>query len=110
MIRFEHHILGFLVGDIWMPSVEGYKPLHYSITNEQARNIGPRLLRDHVVAAMMDGDFRSVRIADGILATKVIVERNGRTYTRYVERSLSMFPSIADCITDEWAGPTDEEF
>jgi hypothetical protein len=98
---------GFIVGTIWMPAVECYKPLNYSITREQARWSDPGTLREHVLAATNDGDFQSATLAHG----KIVIER--RTGNRRVIRAfpLSHFPSVADCLHpegDDWC-PQDNE-
>jgi hypothetical protein len=102
-------IRGYLVGAIWMPNTECYKPLAYDLTREDARFTEPGTLRDHVLAATNDGDFQSCAIADGFL----IVERVRHTSTGYVKRSrtfeLSRFPSVSDCLRPDWDGPSDPE-
>ena len=94
-------IRGFLVGTIWMPAAECYKPLDYSLTDQQCRTVGKMTLRDHVVRATNDGDFQSCTLALGEL---VVTTRNGRrTTTRTFP--LARFPSIADCLHpdgDDW--------
>lgn len=107
-ITFEHRIRGYLVGDIWMPQTECYKPLSYSVSDQEARWSEPGTLREHVLAATRDGDFQSCEIADGYLETVATIVRNGRRYTRSAIRDLSSFPSIADCIRSDWSGPSFE--
>jgi len=36
-MNLQIEISGYLVGPIWMPAVECYKPLRYDATREQAR-------------------------------------------------------------------------
>ena len=113
IVRFDNvqttfHLTGYLVGDIWMPQAECYRPLSYNLTRESARFTSPGTLRDHVLAATSDGDFRSAQIADGYLVCeRVYTTRgsNGRV-TRTRAWPLSRFPSIADCIKEDWCGPS----
>lgn len=99
---------GFIVGPIWMPAVECYKPLDYSISDERRRWSGPGTLRAHVLAATNDGDFQSATLAHG----ELVIER--RAGNRRVIRSfpLSHFPSVADCLHpagDDWCPQDDSE-
>lgn len=93
---------GFIVGPIWWPSgSECYKPLSYNITDHDARWSEPGTLREHVVAAVCDGDFQSASLA----CAELVIER--RAGNRRVIRSfpLSKFPSVADCLDpdgDDW--------
>ena len=99
-------IRGTLVGPIWMPACECYKPLSYDIGREQARTVGGKMtLRDHVLRATNDGDFQHCEIADGVIvATFKRATKNGyNTRTRYFD--LARFPSIADCLRLDWGGP-----
>lgn len=100
---------GYIVGPIWWPAgAECYKPLSYSISDERCRWSEPGTLRDHVVAAVNDGDFQSATLAH---AEIVIERRNGN---RRVIRSfpLSHFPSITDCLHpdgEDWCPQGDWE-
>jgi len=100
---------GFVVGPIWWPvGEECYKPLDYSITDQNARWSEPGTLRDHVLRATNDGDFQSCTLAQA----ELVVER--RTGNRRVIRSfrLSRFPSVADCLHpdgDDWCPSFDAD-
>lgn len=102
-------IRGFIVGPIWWPmGAECYKPLRYSITSEEKRWSEPGTLREHVLAALRDGDFQSATIAHGEIVVEMIRER------RRVLRSfpLSHFPSVADCLHpdgDDWCPQHDDD-
>lgn len=93
---------GFIVGPIWWPvGAECFKPLDYSLTDQEARWSEPGTLREHVLSATRDGDFQHATLAHAVL----VVER--RLGSRRVIRSfpLSHFPSVADCLHpegDDW--------
>jgi hypothetical protein len=89
---------GVLVGYIWQPGVECWKELDYSITEQQARTFGKMTLRDHLLSATNDGDFRSCVIADGRLDIKRTWYRDGRHYSVSRSIPLTLFPSIADML------------
>lgn len=100
---------GYIVGPIWWPvGMECYKPLSYSLTRKNKLWSEPGTLRDHVLAAVNDGDFRSATLAHAAL---VIERRKGN---RVVTRAfpLSHFPSVADCLHpdgDDWCPQDDGE-
>ncbi len=98
-------ISGFLVGPIWMPPEECYKPFSYDLTREQARLQPPGTLRDHILNITRDGDFQHCQIADGFL--EITIHKPNRTRSRSFE--LDIFPSITDCIKTDWQGPSDHE-
>lgn len=106
---FTHEIRGYLVGPIWMPATECYKPLRYQLTNEDARFNEPLTLREHVLRATNDGNFQYCQIADGELVTTAYITKETRNYRRSVSRPLSAFPSIADCVKTDWDGPMGDE-
>lgn len=98
---------GYIVGTIWMPAVECYKPLDYCIS-DQRRWSELGTLRDHVLAATNDGDFQSATLAHA----EIVIER--QTGNRRVIRSfpLSRFPSVADCLHpdgEDWCPQDDSE-
>lgn len=103
MRKYEMTITGWLVGNIWMPNAECYKPFKHSIDGQDSRWSEKGTLRDHVLAATRDGDFQSCKIAEGILEVSMFVGRNGKRITRWFP--LDMFPSIADCVKTDWDGP-----
>lgn len=100
-------ISGYLVGTIWMPAAECYKPLTYDVLREARRYTEPDsvTLRDHVLSATNDGDFQSCAIADGELLVTIARHEGNKRYTRTRAFPLAMFPSIADCIKTDWDGP-----
>jgi hypothetical protein len=98
-------ISGYLVGQIWMPAAECYKPFTYDVQREQARTIGKMTLRDHALRATNDGDFQGCDIAEGVLSVTI---RNGR-YKRTRHFSLEQFASIEDMRRDNWDGPMGDE-
>ncbi len=104
-------ITGYLVGNIWMPNAECFKDLNYNVTREQARTTGKMTLRDHVLRATADGDFRSCAIAQGELIVTKYLRRNDRTICETRAIPLSRFPSISDCLHDdpEWTPDYPEE-
>jgi hypothetical protein len=102
-------IKGYLVGGIWMPNCECYKPLDYDCTRQQRRTEGKMTLRDHVLCATNDGDFQSCQIADGYLEISSRKTTDNRMVTRTRHYDLSKFPSIADCVKTDWAGPSDDD-
>lgn len=114
-IEITHKIKGYLVGNIWMPQTECYKPLDYDLTREDARfsdsdgkkRVGS--LWDHCSRACNDGDFQFCAIADGVLETTASIKRGGKIYTRRVYRELAQFPSITDLIKQDWNGPICED-
>jgi hypothetical protein len=113
--NLEFSIRGFIVGTIWMPSVECYKPLNYDLTREDARFTEPGTLRDHVLRATNDGDFQSCSIAHGELIARRTIRKDGRVVTVTRTWPLAKFPSIADCLHpegDDWCpqGDDDENF
>ena len=97
----EITIRGYVVGPIWMPAVEAYKPFTYNLTRERQRWIANGTLRDHIVEIISDGDFRDCRIADGQL--EITVVKNNRRRSRVWD--LAKFPSIQDCLNLDWPGP-----
>lgn len=95
MRTYEISIHGFLVGPIWWPAgAECFKTLHYDANTQEVRWGEPGTLRDHVLAAAMDGDFQGCAIAQGELVIRR--RKGGRTVTR--SWPLSRFPSVADCL------------
>ena len=102
-------ISGFLVGDIWMPATECYKPLHYSLTDRAHHYPDGGTLRDHVLRVCQDGDFQSASIADGELIVTVHRHDDRGTYRRTRRFPLSKFPSVADCVRTDWDGPVWED-
>jgi hypothetical protein len=101
-------IKGYLVGNIWMPDIECYKRLSYNLTRENERLSEPGTLRDHVLRATRDGDFQSCSIADGVLLVTRTKQNKTGTVSRTRAFPLRMFPSIADCLNEDWAGPTED--
>jgi hypothetical protein len=111
MTHLEISIHGYLVGQIWMPVTECYKPLSYNITNESKRITGGKVtLRDHVLRATNDGDFQFAAIADGFLRATYRKQLGSRMVTVERDFDLSMFPSISDCVKTDWQGPSCEEY
>lgn len=102
-------IHGYLVGHIWMPDCECYKPLRYSIPDAESRWGEPGTLRDHLDRATMDGDFQSCQVADGVLEITIESQRNGLAYRRTRMFDLSLFPSIKDYVNLDWYGPDSGE-
>jgi hypothetical protein len=99
---------GYLVGHIWMPNVECWKDLSYNITREDSQQ---GTLRDHVLRATNDGDFRSCVIAGGELVATRREQREGRTVTIERRWPLDCFKSIRDMLHDDpdWMPPYDED-
>ena len=104
-ITFQHTLLGYLVGDIWMPQTECWKDLAYDLTSEDARFTEPGTLRDHVLRATNDGDFQSCEIADGVLKTVATIRKGERLYRRVRYTDLNACKSVADMVRREWDGP-----
>ena len=103
----EITISGYVVGPIWWPTgAECYKPFTYHLTREDERFTEPGTLRDHVLAITRDGDFQHCEIADGFL--EITIRKPGRSRSRVFE--LDIFPSIADCLKDDWCGPNLEDY
>ena len=100
---------GYLVGPIWWPiGAECWKDLAFDATNHESRCVNgdgspaKLTLREMVLAASQDGDFRGCDIAHGF----VTIERSGPLNTsRKRSFPLTMFPSVADCIKADWDGP-----
>ncbi len=100
-------ISGFVVGPIWWPvGQECYKPFTYNVTREDESSTEPSSLRDHVLAITNDGDFQYCKIADGFL--EITIRKPNRSRSRVFE--LDIFPSIADCLKDDWCGPSPEDY
>lgn len=97
-------IVGYIFGKIWLPPVECWKRIRYDVLDRQAQTVGKMALRDHVLAATCDGDFQSCRLAQAYLR---VVIQSGK-YRRIREWPLSLFPSIADMVDDEWLPDLDE--
>lgn len=107
MITFRHTLRGYLVGNIWMPNVECWKHLAYDLTSEDARFTSPGTLRDHVLRATNDSDFRSCDIAEGELVTVATIRKpDGRVYRRERRTPLERCSSVADMVLTDWDGPT----
>lgn len=106
MATMTMKLRGYLVGNIWMPNAECFKPLDYSITREAIR-MEDATLRDHVLAATNDGDFQSCVIAAGELVATRREHRDGRTVTVERRWSLDCFKSILDCLHSDpdWLPP-----
>lgn len=106
MIEFEHRISGYLVGNIWMPNVEAWKTLDYRLSEEDSRFTSPGTLRDHVLRATNDGDFRGCDIADGVLITVATIHKpDGRVYRRERLTPLERCSTVADMVRSDWNGP-----
>src|SRR5688572_22479299 len=97
---YEITISGYVVGPIWYGQ-ECYKTFTYNLTDEERRWSEPGTLRDHVLAITRDGDFQHCEIADGTLTITTYKDKRKRSR----DFDLAMFPSIADCIKTDWAGP-----
>ncbi len=103
-------ISGYLVGPIWMPPVECYKHFTYDLSREAPRLEGRdgerATLRDHILSMMTEqgGDFQWCEIADAVLCITIYKPNRQRSRIWY----LRSFPSIADCIKTDWAGPDPE--
>ena len=106
MITFHHEIRGYLVGEIWMPCTEAWKPLAYDLTSEDSRFTSPGTLRDHVLRATNDGDFRGADIADGVLITVATIRKGERLYRRERITPLDRCKSVSDMVRADWDGPT----
>lgn len=109
-----YEIRGYIVGDIWMPCTECYKPIKLMFVRDEADRPNPwvdayETLRDALLKITNDGDFRSCQVADATLwITRTEHTQTGtRTHTRV--RKLSNFPSIADMVKLDWDGPAYEE-
>ena len=113
-MRTEFRIDGYLVGKIWMPATECYKPLDYTFVRKENERRSPwqdahETLRDALLQITNDGDFQSCGVADGMLT---VTRQDGsggrkRSYSRCFP--LDSFPSISDMICADWAGPNCED-
>ena len=108
-MNLQLSIHGFLVGHIWMPAAECYKPLAYDITAEDERFSESLTLREHVLRATNDGDFQSGAIADGYIKATVTKLQGASVVKRTRCFPLNRFPSIEDCRKDDWEGPMGED-
>ena len=104
-LSFSHSIRGYLVGQIWMPAVECFKPLSHDCDAYERRCSEPCTLRDHMLAATHDGDFQSCEAGDAYLETTLTITKGGRTYRRKRHTPLEAFPSIADMVRKDWFPP-----
>lgn len=109
-------IEGFLVGPIWQPSVEGYKPLAFDVDSHRKRctsSDGSRYtLRDAMLEATRDGDFQYAAVAQGVLrVTSTRAGTDGRRVTHSRAWPLARFPSIRDMLHDDpdWM-PSDGDY
>ena len=94
---FEVSIRGDVIGEIWWPyGAKAFKPVGWSPRFSEDRFT----LRDCLDSLMASegGDFSNAPKINGVL----VLKRYGKG-TRSTERifDLSMFPSIADYVTDE---------
>ncbi len=99
-------IVGFLVGDIWMPKTECWKEFKYDITREQARFApGEKLtLREHAIRATNDGDFQSCEMGDAFLVIETArILKSGTVVTRSRSWPMEMFPSVSDMVRPDFA-------
>jgi|GEM_PF-2548864 len=101
----HHTIRGYVVGALWMPGAEAFKPFTYDLTREEQRWSAPGTLRDHVCDITNDGDFQSCDIAEGELVTTITVARGARVYTRTRVTPLERCASVADMVRTDWPGP-----
>jgi hypothetical protein len=107
MTKVEFTVTGYVVGPIWWPvGEECYKHFSYNLTCEDERFTEPATLREHVLSITNDGDFQYSEIADGFLTATI--RKPGRARSRNFP--LDMFPSIKDCIKDDWCGPSGEDY
>lgn len=104
-MQIERKIRGYLVGNIWMPNAECYKPIDYDLDDQDARWSERGTLRDHVLRATNDGDFQSCTIADGYLELTTRRATKTGMVTRIKRIELFAFPSISDCVKADWEGP-----
>lgn len=104
-IIFQHDIVGYLTGYIWMPAVECFKEFSYNINAQEKRWSEKGTLRNHVDVVVNDGDFQSCKIGNAELRTTMTIVRNGKRYITYKYRDLQSFPSIVDYIEKDWYPP-----
>lgn len=104
MTDTQFSVQGYVVGTIWMPAQECYKPVSYSFTRNGDKRNNHATLRDALLAVTNDGDFQSCKMADGVLIARRVTEGATRI-TREKVFPLSAFPSIADMVRDDWNGP-----
>lgn len=107
-------ISGFLVGTIWMPAAECYKPFRHDIGRHSARwsDASGATLRDHLLNITNDGDFRNCHIARGeITITRWL---KGRRCSRTIPIERFKFSAdIADMLHPEgqdWCEPCPEDW
>jgi hypothetical protein len=110
-MRYEYELRGYVVGDIWMPQTECFKPIglrfERSKTGPHNYNGGVfESLRDAALHVTNDGDFQSCEIAQGELIVRQIQDKpNGRIVRERVI-PLDAFPSVKDMTRDdEWDVP-----
>lgn len=99
-------IAGEIVGTIWMPAAECYK--EFSVSDNQypfnAYFDGSRpTIRDMALHVTNDGDFQQCHISGNSV---LIFERTTWTKTGPIKKQrimyASQFPSIADCVGEEF--------
>lgn len=110
-MRTQVTIRGYLVGNIWMHNAECWKEIKYDVThkNELYVNGYASSFRDHVVSILADSDFQSCAIAQGeVVITMTGCRGNARRVVTHAY-PLSRFPSVADCLHDDWFPSYDDE-
>ncbi len=92
--RYQHQILGTIVGPIWWP-VGAECTKEVCVTAEEDDT-----LRDVVLRVTSSGDFQHCSIADGMLRTEQTSACGRMVTTRMRYTELATFPSIQDCLTE----------
>ena len=89
----RYEIIGGIIGPIWLPGPECWKPVNVSYDRAQ----GP--LREMALRAIDDEDFQTCRLTgDSVLRITREKRDNGRMTSRSRWWNLTAFPSIADCV------------
>ena len=107
--QIKAEISGYMVGPIWRPAGEEcYKHVTHSCHDQDKLWSEPGTLRDHMEALSMreGGDFQHCQLAVGELT--LTIRKPNRTRSRTFP--LSMFPSIADYLREDWDGPCWDDY
>lgn len=113
-MNIQATITGYLVGPLWQPGCEAWKPLSYDLTRRNAQySDGKAPLRDHLCNIINDGDFQSCSIAQGVVEITAQSVKNGKRYIIVKTFPLERFKDAADIIHDDqdWfpSCPDDED-
>lgn len=96
---FTHvSISGIIAGDIWMPCVTCTKPFTVGEQDFRYSDGSRPSIRDMVLQATNDGDFRGASILDATVVFERISMDSPTKIIRERSMDIRLFPSVADCV------------